>query len=160
MLLYLFGSKDGLVRALLVRAREDELAMLRAPGHGTAPTGGEPEIAPGQGVGETVRSIWSWLIAPEHRSLLVLWGESYVQSLVEPDGPWAGFSRQTVEDWLEVLAAVQPEDERNSEAGLARRTLALAVMRGALLDLLATGDVERTTAAVDLHLRTLAAKTG
>ena len=30
VLLFLFGSKDGLVRALLARAREDELAMLQA----------------------------------------------------------------------------------------------------------------------------------
>jgi AcrR family transcriptional regulator len=28
VLLYLFGSKDGLIRALLARARADELAML------------------------------------------------------------------------------------------------------------------------------------
>jgi AcrR family transcriptional regulator len=30
VLLYLFGSKDGLVRALLERARADELALLHA----------------------------------------------------------------------------------------------------------------------------------
>ena len=34
------------------------------------------------------------------------------------------------------------------EEGLAQRTAVLAVLRGALLDLLATGDRERTTAAV------------
>lgn len=37
-------------------------------------------------------------------------------------------------------------------AGQAERTLALAVLRGALLDLLATNDVDRTTAAVERHL--------
>ncbi|HEY2640598.1 MAG TPA: hypothetical protein VGI66_12035 [Streptosporangiaceae bacterium] len=37
-------------------------------------------------------------------------------------------------------------------AGLAERTVLLAVLRGALLDLLSTGDVARTTAAVHHHL--------
>jgi AcrR family transcriptional regulator len=120
VLLLLFGSKDGLVRALLERARADELAMLahlRATG---TPVAAE---------------VWRWLAAPEHRPLLVLWAEAYVRSLVDPDGPWAGFARATVADWLEILP-----------------TLTLAVLRGALLDLLATGDVERTTAAVASHL--------
>jgi hypothetical protein len=36
--------------------------------------------------------------------------------------------------------------------GRARRTGVLAVLRGALLDLLATGDVKRTTAAVEAFL--------
>ena len=51
-------------------------------------------------------------------------------------------------DWLDVLARSQPPAERGTEAGLARRTAVLAVLRGAALDLLATGDAKRTTAAV------------
>jgi hypothetical protein len=39
---------------------------------------------------------------------------------------------------------------------VAERSLALAVLRGALLDLLATGEVERITAAVNRHLDLLA----
>jgi AcrR family transcriptional regulator len=119
VLLLLFGSKDGLVRALLERARADELAMLAGI----------------QGIDDPAAAIWRWLAAPEHRPLLVLWAEAYVRSLVDPEGPWAGFARSTVEDWLQLMP-----------------TLTLAVLRGALLDLLATGDVERTTAAVASHL--------
>ena len=59
-----------------------------------------------------------------------------------------------VEDWLALLAAAQPAAERQTEAGIAQRTLALAVLRGALLDLLATGDRERTTRAVARALDT------
>jgi hypothetical protein len=58
-------------------------------------------------------------------------------------------------DWLAVLAAAQPPARRATAAGVAERTLVLAVLRGALLDLLATGDVERTSAAVQLQLATL-----
>ncbi|WP_244902665.1 hypothetical protein [Streptomyces griseoruber] len=90
-----------------------------------------------------------------HRGLLTLWVESYARSLVDPDGPWAGFARDTVGDWLGLLAAGQPSASRDTEAALAQRTLVLAVPRGALLDLLATGDTARTTAAVHLQLASL-----
>jgi AcrR family transcriptional regulator len=142
VLLFLFGSKDALVRALLARARADELALLdRFRGSG--------DLA---GVSTAV---WRWLAADERRPLLRLWAEGYARSLVEPDGPWAGFARATVEDWLELLASAQAPAVRDTEAGVVERTLALALLRGALLDLLATDDAERTTAAVDRHLTAL-----
>ena len=141
VLMFLFGSKDELVRALLARARTDELAFLDRVRH-DAPIG----LAP------AVERVWAWLVAAEHRPLLTLWAEAYARSLVEPDGAWAGFAHATVADWLAVLAACQPESERETEAGEARRTLALAVLRGALLDLLATDDADRVTAAVRHHL--------
>lgn len=50
-----------------------------------------------------------------------------------------------------MLAQAQPPGERRTADARAQRTLALAVLRGALLDLLVTGDVRRTTAAVRLH---------
>jgi AcrR family transcriptional regulator len=144
VLLYLFGSKDGLVRALLTKAREDELGMLREDG-----------IVSGDGLAVAVRRTWAWLKAPEHRALLVIWVESYARSLADPHGAWSGFARLTVEDWLALLAAAQPATERDTEAGRGRRTLALALLRGALLDLLATGEEERVSAAVELQLGAL-----
>jgi AcrR family transcriptional regulator len=142
VLLFLFGSKDGLVRALLARARADELALLDR----VRPSGGGRDLS---SVGEAV---WEWLAAPEHRALLRLWAEGYARSLVEPDGPWAGFAAATVEDWLDLLAAAQPPRVRDTARGVAERTLTLAVLRGALLDLLATDDRERMAAAVRRHL--------
>ncbi|HLU55960.1 MAG TPA: TetR/AcrR family transcriptional regulator [Pseudonocardia sp.] len=141
VLLYLFESKDGLIRALLARAREDELALLERVDHADNHNLGT--------LTEVARSLWGWLVAPEHRALLRLWVESYSRSLIDPDGPWGGFARSTVDDWLAVLGAAQAPQERRSEDGEAERTLVLAVLRGALLDLLATGDVGRTTAAVN-----------
>ena len=152
MLLYLFGSKDGLVRALLGRARQDELAVLQRLGC----FGGEDAVA---GLDTVVAELWRWLTAEEHRALLTLWVEGYARSLVDPEGPWADFAGATVADWLDVLNAAQAPDERNTPAGQAQRTLALAVLRGALLDLLATGDTTRTTAAVHHHLQRIRADT-
>jgi AcrR family transcriptional regulator len=146
VLLYLFGNKDGLVRALLARARTDELELLeRLPGL----DGNTPD-----GLQVVAERVWSWLAAEEHRALLTVWVEAYARSLVDPDGPWGGFAAATVTDWLAVLAAAQPSDVRDTAAGLASRTSVLAVLRGALLDLLATGDVDRTTVAVRDRLGT------
>jgi AcrR family transcriptional regulator len=144
VMLYLFGSKDGLVRALLARARTDDLELLNRV-HGSS---GD---IPG-GLEVVAERVWSWLAAEEHRAVLTLWVEGYARSLVDPAGAWASFARATVEDWLNVLAAAQPVAHRDTATGQAERTLVLAVLRGALLDLLATGDLERTTAAVHRQL--------
>jgi AcrR family transcriptional regulator len=149
VLLYLFGSKDGLIRALLARARADELALLDSAAE--SDSGGTSQAA-ASGLAAVALRIWSWLAAEDHRGLLTLWVDGYARSLAEPGGPWSGFATTTVTDWLAVLAAAQPVPHRDTPAGLAERTLALAVLRGALLDLLATGDITRTTAAVRLQL--------
>ena len=143
VLLFLFGSKDGLVRALLARARADELAMLARL---------EPAEAT---IAVVVERVWDWLVEPQHRPLLTLWVEGYARSLIDPDGPWAGFARATVDDWLAVLASAQPATLRRTRVGEAQRTLALAALRGTILDLLATGDVPRITAAVRTQVATM-----
>ena len=131
VLLFLFGSKAGLVQALLTRARRDELTLLaRARAAGD--------------LLEATSELWGWLAAEEHRGLLQLWVEGYARSLIDPEGPWAGFGSATVADWLEVLGRLSGDPTE--------RTLILAVLRGALLDLLATNDVARVSAAVDLQL--------
>ncbi|MFK4086152.1 TetR/AcrR family transcriptional regulator [Kribbella sp. NPDC020789] len=137
VLLFLFGSKDGLIRALLARARSDELDLLRQ-------IDSQYDEPPGLSV--VARELWTWLAAPERRPLMAFWVEAYGRSLVAPEGPWAEFGRSTVEDWLELLKASQPDATQE------RRTGVLAMLRGALIDLLATGDLDRTTAAVEAYL--------
>lgn len=117
VLLFLFGSKDELVRRLLARAREDE---LRDP--------------------VDVRAVWTWLSDPAHDGLLRLWTEAYARSLTDPTGPWGDFARATVEDWLGILD------------GNAQPTAVLALLRGAMLDLLATGERARVDGSVDAGL--------
>ncbi|HLI61432.1 MAG TPA: TetR/AcrR family transcriptional regulator [Solirubrobacteraceae bacterium] len=146
VLLYLFDSKDGLVHALLARARQDERRLLDELG-----------AARPLDLCTVARSIWEWLAARERRGLLVLWAESYARSLSDPRGPWGGFARATVDDWLALLARAQPPEVRDTPDGQAERTLVLAVLRGALLDLLATGDRPRADAAVGCALRAVAA---
>jgi AcrR family transcriptional regulator len=149
VLIYLFGSKDGLIRALLGRSRAEEVALLselRRSGASSPNT-----------LREATLRIWSYLADEAQRPLLRLWLDGYARSLSEPAGPWAGFARDSVEDWLSLLADVQPAEVRDTPAGLAERTLVLAVLRGALLDLLSTDDEMRVTAAVRSLISQLAA---
>jgi AcrR family transcriptional regulator len=151
VLLYLFGSKAGLVRELLARARADELGYLARE---AAPATGSDDPGDGQDdLPAMVAATWRWLAAEPVRPLLTLWTEAYGRSLVEPEGPWSCFASQCVADWLEVLAAAQPAGPASDSDAAADRTLALAVLRGCLLDLLATGDTERVGAAIDRYLR-------
>ncbi|HLI01033.1 MAG TPA: TetR family transcriptional regulator [Acidimicrobiales bacterium] len=138
VLLYLFGSKDGLTRALLARSRQDERAAMASLGAGDL-------VAVG-------RELWGLLASPAQRPLLVLWVEGYSRSLRGDRGPWADFARATVHDWLELLTPYAPAGDETEAA------LLLAVLRGGMLDLLATGDEVRTTAAVERHLAGMAAR--
>ena len=145
VLLFLYGSKDELIRALLDRARADELAAIAAFREMESPAG----------LIESALQVWQWLSAPGHRHLLGLWVEAYARSLVDPAGPWSGFAGQTVQDWLGLLASRQPPRFRRTAAAAAERTAVLALLRGAMLDLLATGDQARTTQSVALLLDAL-----
>jgi AcrR family transcriptional regulator len=142
VLRFLFGSKDGVVAAVLARAREEELDLLRA-------------VPADADLATVARTVWRWLADPAHRGLLRLWTESYAASLQDDAGPWAPFAEATVRDWLAVLARAQPAGLRNTAAGRAQRSAVLAVLRGAMLDLLATGERGRTTRAVEQVLTAL-----
>ena len=106
VLLFLYGSKDNLIRALLERARADELAAVAAFRETDSPAD----------LIDSARQVWRWLSAESHRHLLGLWVEAYARSLVDPDGPWAGFAAQTVQDWLGLLASRQPPRRRGRPA--------------------------------------------
>src|SRR5699024_2324023 len=116
-------SKDNLVRTLLARARQDELDAL-APVRAAAQQGAIRQE-------EVALVVWDWLAVPGHRGLLKLWLEAYSRSLTLTSGPLAEFGPQSVADWLPLLAGpVEP-------------TVLLALLRGGMLDLLATGDHDR-----------------
>ncbi len=68
VLLYLFGSKEGLIRALLARARRDELDLVDRVGRRARGRGGD--------LASTALELWRWLADDAHRALLTLWAES------------------------------------------------------------------------------------
>jgi AcrR family transcriptional regulator len=132
VLLFLFGSKDGLIRALLARGRVEQLALV--------------EHVRSQRPDNVAVALWEWTTDPRQRPLLTLWLEAYTRSVTDPTGPWSGFATQTIADWLTVLAEAQPKSDP---------TATLVILRGGMLDLLATGDTPRVTAAVHHALRAI-----
>src|SRR5258707_8638946 len=86
VLLFLFGSKDGLVRALLTRARADELALLE-----------QARATVGADLTAAVRATWQWLAAEPVRPQLTPWAEAYARPLGEPGGPPAGLAPPTAQ---------------------------------------------------------------
>jgi hypothetical protein len=90
--------------------------------------------------------VWLVLAAPERRRLVRLIYEAFIMSMQPAPGPWEGFATEQISDWLALLRAAQPDTAtRQAEA---RATCALAVVRGLLLDLLATDDNDRIAHAL------------
>ncbi|MFJ7276809.1 TetR/AcrR family transcriptional regulator [Kitasatospora sp. NPDC098663] len=119
VLLYLFGSKEQLVREVLAVGRAEQLALL------------ERCEAEGGDARETLELLWEWLTKPEHRGALRLFFEGYVRAF-GGSGPWLDFGTASLEEWLPPL-------ERALDSTGANPTVVLAVLRGLLLDLLADG---------------------
>ena len=141
VLLYLFGSKEGLVRELLERMRREQLALL-VSGLGARPDAAGDQLS----TTELVERMWSVLGVPEQRRAVRLTYEAFLASLRPDPGPWRGFAAEQLGDWLEVLRAAQ----RDTPAALAdaRATRALALVRGLLLDLLSRGEPDRVSSAL------------
>jgi AcrR family transcriptional regulator len=90
----------------------------------------------------TLEEIWAWISAPEREAFLRLFFEVYVDALKR------GEASPFVLEWVDFLA------DRVDEV---TATLLIAVVRGLLLDRLATGDRERTDAALVVAARALPA---
>ena len=86
------------------------------------------------------------LSAPEQRALVRLTYEAFLRSVSRDPGPWQGYAAETARDWLDLLVRAQPDTPR--ALAEARATRVLALIRGLLLDLLASDDPERVTAAM------------
>jgi AcrR family transcriptional regulator len=118
MLLYDFETKERLIHEILAEIRRREVGLLEADVH-------------------TLDDVWRWIATPEREPFLRLFFEVYVDALGREE------AEPLVRDWLDYLQTSwhPPVDE-------ATATLMVAVVRGLLLDRLATGDRARTDAAL------------
>ena len=139
VLLYLFGSKDELLRQLLARARHEQVGTMAAV---LTEAGGDDFDA-------LVDRLWAFLSAPEQRPMVRLTYEAFLLSLGRDPGPWAGFAGEAAREWLDLLARAQPPGTPPALAQ-ARATRALALVRGLLLDLLACEEPGRVRSALTL----------
>jgi AcrR family transcriptional regulator len=136
VLLYLFGSKEQLVRELLARARQEQIILVTGLLGPDVPDGGFEQLAD---------RLWDLLSSPRQRPMVRLTYEAFLRSVSRNPGPWQGFAAETARDYLELLIRAQPGTPPAQAEATAASTLAL--IRGLLLDLLADGDTDRVTAA-------------
>lgn len=137
MLIYHFGTRDGLLREVLGRARARQVETFEAL---LRPRPDEPYLA-------TLRRAWSAISGTE--------GEPYFRLFMRlhdtaGEPLWPGFRRTATTDWLAPL-----EDGMRTLGRPELGTVVLAVIRGLLMDLTATGDVARTDRAFDAFLAAL-----
>jgi AcrR family transcriptional regulator len=146
MLSYHFGSKEGLFVAIVQEA-ENRQRWLLASSFGTE----------GLDVADLARRTWRQMRAPELAPLLRLFFELYVQALQGRDYAQpilAGFPDSWVEPMLPGLMALGLTESQ----ARAETRLGIAVIRGLLLDLLATGDVAGADAAHEAYVAALMAR--
>jgi AcrR family transcriptional regulator len=145
MLNYHFGSKAGLfveVARAAERRQQQVLADLLAVSDGTLP--------------DLARRFWRVLRSPELAPLERLFFELYGQGL--QGRPYAEqFLAGIVESWIEPALPALMADGLSEAEARAEARLGLAVVRGLLLDLLATGNEAGVDEAFDHHLAALAA---
>jgi AcrR family transcriptional regulator len=145
MLLYHFGSKGGLllevVRAVEARSRAQLGEIGQGAGH-----------APGLETDRVIRKMWGFVADPAQADFERLFFALYGRAL-QGDAQVRPLLAESIESWLEAndtLAAAQgiPLDEARVHA-----RLGLAVVRGLLLDLLATGDRAGVDASLEVFAR-------
>jgi AcrR family transcriptional regulator len=140
MLIYHFRTRDVLLREILQRARQRQRDFFGAL---VAPRPDEPYPV-------TLRRAWRGMTGPDGRPFLSMFGK-----LREDAGQqlWPGFRREATTDWL------QPFEEGMRTVGRPELgTLALAVVRGLIMDLESTGDTDRADRAFEDFLTLLAAQ--
>ena len=133
MLIYHFGSREGLLVAVVRAVERQQRQMLM-----------ESDLSI-----DDARRLWDRRADPSLRGQERLFFEIYSHALLGRPGT-EGFLDEAVEGWL------SPVTEAMTGAGIGSATarplarLGLAVTRGLLLDLLASGDAAGTTQAFQL----------
>jgi len=132
MLVHHFGSRDALIAGALAHARSQLLDTCHAKLTEQSPR----DL---HGLVSALRTI---ITDPANRPSFRLFDEVNALAQTQPDR-FPGFGRASVDDWLpqfvELLRASSPDDV----TAQAQATLALAVIRGLMLDDNATGDHSR-----------------
>jgi AcrR family transcriptional regulator len=141
MLLYHFGSKSGLlvevVRAVEARARAQLGTIAGSVGHETD---------------QVVRDVWRFLAEPAlgdfERLFFALYGRALQgDELVRP------LLAESIQSWLETNETLATAQGIPVDVARVHARLGLAVVRGLLLDLLATGDRAGVDAALEAYAR-------
>ncbi|MEE6262416.1 TetR/AcrR family transcriptional regulator [Plantactinospora sonchi] len=137
MLIYHFGSMEGLLVEVVRQVEERQRAVL-------ANLTEDPVTSPA----DAIRLMWRHLADPALWPLERLFFELYGQALRGRPGT-VPLLDGVVQSWLDLNVGLAARWGVPAEAARTHARLGLAVIRGLLLDLLATGDRAGTDAAVE-----------
>lgn len=140
MLIYHFGSREGLLVAVVRAVEAAQRAFL-------AELAADTSLSPA----DVMRTMWRRVAEPSLWPNERLFFEIYSQALQHRPGT-AGFLDDIVDSWIEPMAEYAAQRGADPEAARIDARLAVAVSRGLLLDLLATGDRVAVDAAVERYL--------
>ena len=136
MLLYHFGSREGLLTAVAQAVEEGQRAVVSEWGITRANS----------------RRLWQHFSDPQLWPAERLFFELYAHALLGRPGT-EGFLDHAIEPWVSALTPAFASEARLDEVtARAEARLAVAVTRGLLLDLLATGDRAAVTEAFERYL--------
>jgi AcrR family transcriptional regulator len=132
LLIYHFGSRDGLISAVMDEAH-------RRVQHSFG------ELMRSSGKKAVLRTFWDWTTDSRNSPYLRLLFEVQMLALQNP-AAYARYLEGTSSSWLALIeTALPPSTDRR-----ARATLCAAVIDGLLLEFLSTGDLRRTSSALDI----------
>jgi AcrR family transcriptional regulator len=132
LLIYHFGSRDGLIAAVM-----DEAHRRVQKSFG--------DLMRGAGSKDILRMFWEWTTDPRNSPYLRLMFEVQMLALQNPTA-YARYMQGSSSSWLTLIeTALPPSADRR-----ARATLCAAVIDGLLLEFLSTGDLRRTSNALDI----------
>lgn len=137
MLLYHFGSREGLVAAIVQRIEADQRGLLASLAEdATSPT-------------DLVRRQWATLSDPAMWPFIRLFFEATALALHGRPGT-EGFLDSLTDTWLRDAATVA--DGMGLQVDEAELRLGVALLRGLLLDAVASGDPTGPTRALERYL--------
>ncbi len=141
MLIYHFGSKEGLLVEVIKLVEQRQRAALA-----------ELEFDASMSAPAITRAFWQRLSAPDLAANERLFYEIYGQALQGRPGT-TGLLDGIVDSWLEPVIELLDRLGFPHEHAAAQARLGIAVTRGLLLDLLATGDHAACDAAMEQYIR-------
>jgi AcrR family transcriptional regulator len=128
MLIYHFGSREGLLVALVKAVEQQQREVLASL-----------ELAPGAGLTDVGQAFWDHLSDPELWPRIRLFYELYGQALQGRPGT-TELLDGIISDWLEPVTELLTRHGMPRARARAHARLGLAISRGLLLDLVTTHD--------------------
>ncbi len=149
MLLYHFGSREGLLLAVVQSVEARTQSVLAAVDEGMSPDGGP---LAGEATDEVVRRMWAYVADPALAGFERLFFALYARAL-QGDVAARPLLESDIEAWLEANVALAAAAGVPPDVARTHARLGLAVVRGLLLDLLATGDRAGVDDALEVFAR-------